>query len=209
MSELLAFLKRLFEKGEVVLRERPHLDQRGRVPVIEYLTQVHNDLVLEVAGPALSFDEPTALAAAEVTWRACWFLVSHDEPDNVVEAQVQMPAVAAAAATHFSADLTFRFLPQVQSRANAKSPTDVLSMQLETLMRSWPLSGVLSGVTEEPVTSPEFDEHRGLLMLYAERWRRNPKPLWRGTGLTAEYCAWLGQEAATTLPSSPVQQGLA
>ena len=180
MPELLEFLTRLFDTGEVVLRHRPHLDQRARAPVLEYLTQVHDDLVLEIAGPALTFDGPTALAAAELTWRACWYLVSHVEPDTVVETQLQMPALAATAATHFSADLTFRFLPQVHRRANARSATDVLSVQLEMLMRHWPLSGVLSSVTEEPMISPQFDEHHGLLLLYAERWKRNPKPHWCG-----------------------------
>jgi hypothetical protein len=36
-----------------------------------------------------------------------------------------------------------------------------------------------------------FEAHRGLLMQYAERWAANPKPLWRGDGLTAEYCVWI------------------
>ena len=209
MPELLKFLKRLFDKGEVVLRERPHLDPREHAPVLEYLSQVHDDHVLEIAGSALTFDEPTALAAAELTWRACWFLVSHDEPETVVQAQLQMPIAPVRAATHYSADLTLRFLPQIYLRANARSPTDVLSTQLESLMRHWPLSGVLSSVAEEPVTSPQFDEHHGLLMLYAERWRQNPKPLWRGSGLTAEYCDWLGEKAMPPQPSTHLQEGLA
>jgi hypothetical protein len=189
------FIELLCDKGEVLLRERPRFDPEERAVILEYLIKLHGDCVLELAGPAPVFDEATAMAAAQLTWRACWFLVSHEDPPALVEEQVRMPARAGTASSHFSADLILRFLPQIHRRANARSADDVLSKELGTILRQWPLSGVLSSVTEEPLTPVLFEGHRGLLLLYAERWSRNPKPLWRGQGLTADYCDWIRQES--------------
>jgi MoxR-vWA-beta-propeller ternary system domain bpX4 len=91
MSELLEFLTRLCDSGEAVLRHRPRFEPPDRARVLEFLTQVHGDLVLEIAGPALPIDATTALAAAELTWHACWFLVAHDDSPEYVESRIQMP----------------------------------------------------------------------------------------------------------------------
>jgi hypothetical protein len=40
------------------------------------------------------------------------------------------------------------------------------------------LSGVLSDVEEEPLTSLDLGGHPGLRLLYAERLARNRKPAW-------------------------------
>ncbi len=195
MSGLLQFIERLVDNGEVLLHDRPNVNADERTEVREFLMKIHDDRVLELAGPALEFDAATALAAAELTWRACWFLVSHDEAAANVEEQMRLPAGPVSGAEHFSADLTLIYLPQVHRRANARSPEDVLSRQLRTILRQWPLSGVLSSVSEVPLTPLLFEDHRGLLLLYAERSAQNPKPLWRGEGLTADYCDWIGQDA--------------
>lgn len=193
MSGLLEFVTKLCDQGEILLRERPRLVPDSNENVLAYLSNYHDEAVLNVAGTPLPFDPAAALAAAELAWWAAWYLVSHDDPPALVEERVRMPAPQASPSAHFSADLVLRYLTQLHGRANARSAGDVLSRQLATVLRQWPLSGVLADVTEPPLTPVLFDEHRGLLMLYAERWNAHPKPLWRGDGLTAEYCVWIGE----------------
>ena len=72
-----------------------------------------------------------------------------------------------------------RYLPQVLKRARGLDPSDPLIGLLEDVLRRWPLSGVLSDVTEPPLGSLEFERHPGLLLLYAERLAANDRRAWR------------------------------
>ena len=54
----------------------------------------------------------------------------------------------------------------------------MLPASLATVLRQWPLTGILSDVAEEPLTALEFGYHPGLLILYAERLATNQKPAW-------------------------------
>jgi hypothetical protein len=69
----------------------------------------------------------------------------------------------------------------------ALAPDDPLAGLLANLLRQWPLSGVLSDVSEAPLTLPEFGGHPGLLLLYAERLARSEKPAWMPGGKGREY----------------------
>jgi hypothetical protein len=59
------------------------------------------------------------------------------------------------------------------------------------VLRQWPLSGVLSDVTEPPLTPPEFDGNPGLMLLYAERLARHEKSAWVPQGEGREYVQWV------------------
>jgi hypothetical protein len=177
MTSFLDFLQPLFREGVVVLRQRPHLGGERR-QVLALLERTFADYRVEVAGPLLDFHPDTALAASELLAAACWFLVNHADPDTEVANSLTMPTPPATPAQHLSADLLFRYLPQVHRRARALAPDDRLAVSLAALLRRWPLSGVLSDVAEEPVTPLDFGGHHGLLLLYAERLARNEKPSW-------------------------------
>ncbi len=192
MPGFLEFLTRLCDEGEVLLRERPRVDESEKQEAQSFLNQLHADAVLELAGPELAFLPEIALAAAELTWTACWFLVNHEEMPERVEPLIKMPRKPGSAACHLSADLTLRYLAQIHQRSYARSIDDVLTTRLSSLLREWPLGGVLSSVTEAPTTALDFYGHVGLMMFYAERWTQNPRQLWRGEGSTAEYCTWFG-----------------
>jgi hypothetical protein len=98
-----------------------------------------------------------------------------------------MPALPQTPGQHVAADLMLRFLPQIQRRAVALDAAEPLTLLLAKVLRQWPLSGVLSDVTEEPLTALDFSGHPGLLWLFAERWVQRQKPAWRPTGRGAEY----------------------
>src|ERR1700704_1821058 len=100
-----SFLEQLFAEGQVVLRSRP-ARERGAAELLERTYAVYR---LEVAGPPIDFDARTALAASEGLAQACWFLMSHAEPDAELERSLVMPGPPASAAQHLSADLVLRY----------------------------------------------------------------------------------------------------
>jgi hypothetical protein len=144
------------------------------------------------------------VAAAALVWRACWFLLSRNEPETELERLLVLPGPARTAAEHLSADLTLRFLPQVHRRARAHSPSDKLTTLLADLLLRWPLAGVLADLDDGPLTPPTFDDHPGLLMLYAERLAAHHKPAWIPKGLGRDYLELvyddLGKDPAVLTP---------
>jgi hypothetical protein len=188
------FLQRLFQDGDVVFPERPHpADEHPQARAV--LEQAYATYQLDVAGPPLPFDAATALAAAELTCWACWFLFDRNQPENAVEERVRMPGVPCLPAQHLSADLVLRYLPQVYRRARARAPDDRLTALLAAILRQWPLSGVLSDVTDPPLTPPEFGGHPGLMLLYAERLARHEKSAWKPQGEGLAYVKWVSGRA--------------
>jgi hypothetical protein len=177
----------MYSEGEAVLRAPP-VPGRGDRDALALLGRAYAAYRLDVAGPAPDFDAAVALAAAEVVCQACWFLLSHDEPDALLDERVRMPAVPCpTAAQHLSADLTLRYLPHVHRRAHALNPDDRLTVRLADVLRHWPLSGVLSDVTEPPLAPLDLGGHDGLMLLYAERLATRDRPAWRPQGRAREH----------------------
>ena len=184
MATLGEFLRNLLDEGRIVLKGRSvplEADRPSALARLEAAFRVHR---LDVAGPPIVFDADAALRAAELVRQAGWFLVNRSEPVEVMEATLAIPGVPRSAGEHLSADLTLRFLPQVQRRARSIAPGDRLSNLLADVLRAWPLSGVLSDIEEGPGEVGDLGGHPGLWMLYAERLARDEKPAWmpRGDG---------------------------
>lgn len=200
MSPLAEFVTLALRKGEVLFCAPPLPARERDAEAAAVLARTFAEYRLTVPGPLLEFDEPTALAAAALVQQACWFLVSHDEPPEEVQKRLVMPGPPQSLGEHLSADLLLRFLPQVHQRARASNPEDPLVARLAQLLREWPLSGVLSSVEEEPATALDFHGHRGLWLLYAERWSRHSKPAWQphGEGLEFVELVWaeLGKDTS-------------
>jgi hypothetical protein len=199
-ASLAEFLGGLLSEGRVVLRGPPQTDDQRRPEVLTVLEEAYADYVIGVPGPPLALVPETAAAAAKAVEYACWFLVSREAPEAELQTTLVMPAPPTSPAEHLSADLTFRFLPQLHRRARAHDPADRLTELLAVLLRQWPLTGVMSGVEEPPSTSLNFGGHPGLLLLYAERWAEAQKPAWlpRGRGFEHVELVWheLGRDSA-------------
>ena len=180
------FLELLFDEGRATFTSRPVPSPADRESAVGVLRRIHEIARLDVAGPQLLFDAEAALAAAGFVRFACWFLVNREEPAEVLERELAVPPAPETAAQHWSADLTFRFLPQLQRRARALSADDPLTRRIEEALRRFPLSGVLSDVVAGPASPTEFAGHPGLQLLYAERFVRNGRPEWKPAGRTTE-----------------------
>ncbi len=115
-----------------------------------------------------------------------------------------MSQVPASPAQHLSADLLFHFLPQIYRRARAIDRDDALTVLLESLLRRWPLSGVLCELEGGPIGPVDLGGHPGLMLLYAERWARHEHPAWRPTGPAADHVELVLTERQAMRPSLPV-----
>jgi hypothetical protein len=196
MSVFSEFLYQLLREGEAVLREKPATPAADRQQARDQLAGAFRDYRLAVAGPRVDFDPEAALAGGELVWHACWFLLHHGEAGEEVERLVRMPRPPRSPAEHLSADLVLRHLPGVYRRARAAAPDDVLTARLAHVLREWPLSGALSDVADGPLTEPEFSGHPGLLLLYAERLAKHPRPAWvPAAGAAREYVDLVCAEA--------------
>jgi hypothetical protein len=182
-----AFIQRLLAEGSVVLASQPVIREEERESAAELLSSAFSDAALDVAGPPLSFDAPTALGAAECLGAACWFLLSRAERSDVVARTLTLPGPGDSPEKHFSADVVLRFLPAVHRRARALSPDDVLTRSLEKILREWPLTGALADASALSLPPPTFGGHHGLLLLYAERLVRQMKSARALDGPAAQY----------------------
>ena len=199
MPGLMLFLRELLEEGAVTLRTPPAPDPAECREARDWLAEVYSEYRLDVAGAPLEFAAEHAQAAAEFFWQTCWCLVRRDLEAELIEKHLQFPLRPQTPAQHLTVDLLFRYMPQVHRRSRALSKDDILTRRLEEVLSQWPLSGVLADINTAPVGDPEFGGHPGLQLLYAERFRRHPRPEWQPNGRTGEYvelvCLEYGENA--------------
>ncbi|HEY7157374.1 MAG TPA: hypothetical protein VH575_25695 [Gemmataceae bacterium] len=203
MASFVAFLRGLLDEGVAVLRGRPYGAGDERPEAETLLAEAFAYHRLDVAGPPITFDVGTALAAAEQLGLACWFLLHHGEAPAEVEACLRSCTPPVTASQHLSADLVLRFAAQVHRRARHADATDVLTKWLEQLLRRHPLSGVLSDIEEGPLVPVHLEDHPGLLLLYAERLAENPRPAWLVEGPVSPYLEMVFGERGLPLPTLP------
>lgn len=186
MNWLAELLPPLLYEGRLVFRQCPRTDATSH-EAIRLLEAAFNAYRLDLAGRAIEFDAGTAVEAGSVLIRASWALVNHDTPSAEIVRWVAMSHPPTTPAHHLTADLLFRFLPQIRHRALATRTSDPLAVQIEALLRRWPLSGVLANLELGPDKPPELCGHPGLMRLYAERWARHQNPNWRPDEALNDY----------------------
>jgi hypothetical protein len=201
MAAFTDLVRRLLDEGGICLREPPRLDPGERDAVLALLASAFEDHRLDAAGPAIPFAPECALRAVEFLAWSCWFLLHRGEPPEAVERSLPILPPPRAAAEHLSADLLFRFLPQVHRRARAVNPQDPLALRLEETLRRWPLSGVLADIDAPPLGDVELAGHPGLLLLYAERLAGRPRPAWAAEGAVREYVELVFAERGLAVPT--------
>jgi len=209
MSSLADFLQPLLHDGRATLRDPPQASSERPADAVDILRQAFATYRLNVACPLLELDEATALAAGRMVHQACWLLLDHSAAKEEVEKKLTMPGLPRSPAQHLSADLALRFLPQLYRRARALDPADPLPGLLATVLRQWPLTGVLAGVEEPPLAPLDFG-HAGLQMLYAERLAEDTRSAWLPAGAGLEYVelVWreLGRDPSALLEASAVAE---
>ena len=193
------WLQRLLTHGESSQLSAPAIGASDRASAVAQLREAHGVRALSLAGPAPAFSDEIAWQAARLLAGACWRLIGEAGADPL-----PTMAPSPAAADHFSADLTLRFLPGVYRRANTRADLAPLATALESVLRRWPLSGVLADLDGEPTTVPDFDAHFGLQLLYAERLLKTSQPGWiPESGTAREWAERVFRERGRSLPARP------
>ena len=165
---LQTFLSELFHEGRVrVGPPQPGMPDQD-ADAGDWLIEFERQYRLELPGDPPPLAMPGALWAASSFYRACQFLVFRDVDAEAVQRELQVGPPADDAATHYSVDLTFRFLPDLHRQARAASEGDVLVRKLVDWANRWPLSSVgMTGVLPGGIDG--LIEHPCLRRLYTDR----------------------------------------
>ena len=196
------WLARVLTHGESVQDAPPELANAERPAALAALRMAFEVHALDVGGPPVAFDPAAAEWAAVTLARGCWRLAAADEEPLPLDPGPKVPTPAAA----LSADVCLRLLPAVLRRARLRDPEGALVSELSTVLRRWPLSGVLADLDGEPAAPPAFDGHPGLLMTYAERLADAPRAGWvPATGPAREWVERVFAGRGRPLPPTPAE----
>jgi hypothetical protein len=203
MAAFSDFLAQLLHEGRVVFRSQEAPQDRPTARETAALAEAYARFALSIAGPPIAFEEGVACQAAELVRQASWALVNREERLSDLKRRLRMSTRPTTPAQHLSADLLFRYLPQILRRARGLDPTDPLTEILGDLLRRWPLSGALSDIEEGPLLATDFGGHPGLLLLYAERLAAHDRPAWRPEASSPAYDYHQLVSGTSARPSRP------
>jgi hypothetical protein len=170
---LSAFVHSLTDSGRVVVDPfEPVIVADEQASVAELLCAWDTLVRQEFPGPAPPLAIGAASWAAEQFYRVCQFAVYRDLDAQIIAATLATPCPETlSAASVYSVDLVFRFLPDLQRLVKARAAADPLVDSLNRCAEQWPLSSV--GIRDiEQFDAAVLDvvrEHPGLWRLYIDR----------------------------------------
>ncbi|MCR5890956.1 hypothetical protein LRS06_24850 [Hymenobacter sp. J193] len=106
------------------------------------LRAYHAEDVLELPHAALAFDAPSGLWAALFLYHSVQLAVRRELDEAVIGQCLTDFAGEITPEAIYSADLTFRYLPDLLRLAKGLAPGDALVSRLLTVARQWPFSFV-------------------------------------------------------------------
>jgi hypothetical protein len=163
------FLNALFDHGRVSVTD-PRLPIGEELRDAEQLlVDVERTLRRELPGspPALSVEH--ARWGAVTFYRASQLLVYRDWGSDAVAAALKQPCgEIEESATHYSVDLTYRFLPDLVRMARAAAHDDPLVHELMHWAARFPLSSVGLEIAGDLNVEP-IVQHPSLLAMYVDR----------------------------------------
>jgi hypothetical protein len=200
MRSIAEWLVTLLENGEAVISGPPVQNAKEESAALTVLARAFDNLNLDLAGPALTFDSVAALSAAHYVAAACWSLFVQNPAAAPLDLQsLGEPRTSDA---HLSADVTLRYLPTVHRRAMTRAQNDPLAIALAAVLRQWPLSGILANLPDGPIGDLSFAGHAGLQLLYAERFVEHENQAWLPPlGAAMECVELVYQERGRPLPT--------
>ena len=136
------FVTCLWDNGKV-RTSSDELSAADKTAAVELLADFERLGRLEFPTDPPTFSADVALWAANVLYDACHFVVHRDDDEHHLRTALSLSCPESSnAGTHYSADLIFRFLPDVIRLARVASQNDPLVGELVKLANQWPLSSV-------------------------------------------------------------------
>lgn len=166
---LTSFLSTLFENGCVQVPEWAPLTDDDRNAALRLITEYEATWRNSLPSHPPKFEADRALAAAETLFRACQSLVYREvDPREMLAGALASEPESRLPADHYSADLAFRFLPDVWRLSRNAAANDPLVACVHELAARWPLSSV--GIADLPALEIDgFIGDRCLQTLYVDR----------------------------------------
>jgi hypothetical protein len=166
---LTSFLTALFEDGCVLVPQERSLPDDDRRDAESLLAEFESTCRVTLPGSPPAFHMETALAAAEMLYHACRCLVYRNlDPAGELASDLKAGSVRRVAADHYSADVVYRYLPDLWRLTRELPPNDPLAPRVQDLATRWPLSSVgIDGLP--PLEIDEFAGDSSLLLLYIDR----------------------------------------
>jgi hypothetical protein len=163
------FLSALFEDGRPRVPAFAPLGESEARAADHVLADFERLYRLEMPLTPPPFDPDAGRWSATLFLRACQFAVYRDLPELLLAGELAVPCPCRRGPlTDYSADLVFRFLPDLLTFARGASEKDPLVARLRELARAWPLSSV--GIADVgPVVIDSFAADPSLMALYADR----------------------------------------
>jgi hypothetical protein len=198
---LTSFLHDLLTTGTVTLSGRPAPFEAADLLAADALLRAYyaeDALALPHSAPA--FDAAAARWAARYLYYTIQLALVRELSETVIEDYLPDFAGEVTPEAVYSADLTFRYLPDLLHLAKGLAPGDALVARLQATARCWPLSFVGQ---ERPTPAAEgvVLDHPALRQEYVDRIIRAQNRVWAGQAhLTPLVRAALGGHAATLWP---------
>jgi hypothetical protein len=164
-----AFLDCLFTEGRVRVARPADCPEEELREADNVLLAFETQYQQELPGTPPPLVPEAARWAAVMLHHTCQFIAFRElgEAEMVQALGLACPGDDSPA-THYSVDLTFRYLPDVLKLARSTSPGDPLLSQLMRWAHGWPLSSV--GVADaKPLRVDSIVSHPCLLRLYVDR----------------------------------------
>lgn len=140
---LASFLNQLFDSGHIRLATAaPLVAAEGSA--IDRLREEEQAARADFPGEAPAFLLDAGYWAAGILYRACQFYAARELPELAVRADLSTscPGDLQHAGTHYSVDITLRYLPDLYRLAASRAHADPLVDALRSLGDAWPLSGI-------------------------------------------------------------------
>lgn len=166
---LLSFLNALFAEGRVRVPSWGEIDAQELCAAERLLAEIEGQHRPAWPGSPPRLAVEPARWAAVLFFRACQFVAFRDLGEQAIQQTFQPECPGEdSAATHYSVDLTFRYLPDLLRLARTPAEGDPLIEHLRHWADRWPLSSVgIAGA--QPVNVDAVVDHPSLLGMYADR----------------------------------------
>lgn len=163
------FLSGLFEEGRGAVSKFAPLPDEAVRSGDEFIAKYELVYRSSLPGDAPRFVAPAARWAAISFFRACQFAVYREVAEPSLKQEFDTPFSATGSPdVHYSVDMIFRYLPDLNRFAGSAAEHDPLLGYLNQWAMAWPLSSVgMDGIGEVKIDG--FAECPSLMQLYADR----------------------------------------
>jgi len=168
-QSLSTFLSDLFTKGEVTISPliKP-IEETDQQQAIQLLQEFYEKDRQEMPAEAPPLDTSAALWAATYLYRIIQLILVRQLGEADIKAQLTPYPIAATPSVIYSADLSFRYLPDLFQLAKGLAPSDLLVTYLQELAANYPFSSVgieLEGTVQHSIILA----HPSLKIAYIDR----------------------------------------